>query len=106
MLDATDSDALADALASTGASAAVADSTTTYVGLRWLGAIEGNPNVAAMIEQLGLLPGLILRTVVATAVVAIAWKLVTVQHLRLAVLTAVGLVYAWVTGSNLHVMYG
>lgn len=104
MLDATDSDALAAALASTGAGAGVADSVTTYVGLRWLGTSEATPVVAAAIDRLGLLPGLILRTLGAVALVAICWKLVTVQHLRLAVLTVVALVHVWVVGANLHVM--
>lgn len=107
MADVTDStEALADALAANGAGFAVADSATTYVGLRWLGTIEGSPAVATMIERLGLAPGLILRTVVAVALVAVVWKLVTVPALRVVALSAVGGLYVWVVGWNLHVMYG
>lgn len=107
MQDATDSiDALGDVLAAGSSGAAVVDSGLTYVGLRWLGTAEGSPAVADLIARFGLLPGLVLRTLIAVVLVGIIWRAVTHPTLRAIGLTGLVAINAWVVGWNMHVMWG
>lgn len=107
MRDATDSlGLLGDVLAGAGTTAAVTDSGLTYIGLRWLGKVEGSPAVAELIGRFGLFPGLVVRTLVAVVLVAVVWRIVTVPHLRAIGLTAVAALNVWVVVWNIRIMWG
>lgn len=77
----------------------------TYVGLRWLGTAEGSPVVRRLIVTLGLGPGVLVRTVVASGLVWVLWVGVrTSPGLQVVGLATVAGLHTWVVGANLRLM--
>lgn len=104
-LDPASRRALEAVLVATTVIAAVADSSLTYVGLRWLDGREGSAMVVRMIDAFGLAGGMAIRALIVVALVTALWKLVTVPSLRLFGLVVVAIINVAMIGWNLAVMW-
>lgn len=85
------------------------DNATTFLCLRapvaGYDVVEANPFARALFDSLGLVPGLLLETVLTTATVAIlVWSGRISLRLRFALLMVLALLPAWASVNNLLVM--
>ncbi len=85
------------------------DNATTFFCLRQtvpgFDVVEANPFARALFDGVGLVPGLLLETLVTTATVAfLVWSARLSTALRLGLLAVLALLPAWASVNNLLVM--